>query len=132
MTNTYHLHVGMLASDVTEGTTPTEHGEMIVDGDGWECWGEDPLTDVNQPHVRHVVFTFTSPGDITEIPTAVTALMLARPPGHELLLQRLIVPMRNIDGPHRQNGTLVVVTTEHDHSEALLVLSEKNVPLPTA
>ena len=53
----YALHIGVTGDRVNEATTllASEGLTAIVDGDGWNAWGEKPGTDVNDADTMHIV-----------------------------------------------------------------------------
>lgn len=73
---TYHLHVGIDARRLLEAMLTMQECGPIIDGDGWECWGEAVGTDVNDDRTLHVIIPLDSPDRADELVARLRAVGL--------------------------------------------------------
>lgn len=97
------LHIGVdveVLGAVLKASNPRYHWE--IDGDGWECWGEAPATDVNDPSTLHL--TLSTP--VTDLQATVIVKELAQ----------WLTLLRNQSNPI-DNGTMATLTDTTDWAE---------------
>lgn len=103
MSNTYAVHIGIKAESA-DAIREFAGRPVILDGDGWNCWGNRPSTDVNDADTLHALI---GPFE-TERGATLQARKIAEQQGH------LLVPM---GGYPFQTGIVVSVTDWDDWSE---------------
>lgn len=61
----YYLHLGLEEAMLETGELFGHH--LIIDGDGWQAWGEKPYTNGNEGELRHAMIESDSLADLREI-----------------------------------------------------------------
>lgn len=61
----YYLHLGLEEAMLATGELFGHH--LIIDGDGWQAWGEMPYTNGNEGPLRHAMIESDSLADLREI-----------------------------------------------------------------
>jgi hypothetical protein len=119
----YAIHAGVTPANVEAARDLVESipgATFYSDGDGWNCWGDPPSEDVNDPSTRHVIAYVDTLG--TAIDLAITAsqvyadlLVPADPSAH--------------GGTVQHDGTLVTVSLAEEWSEQYLVINTRGTHL---
>lgn len=125
----YDVHIGIEEDAVDLALATLDRFTVTVatyaDGDGWNCWGEPPGTDVNNATTRHVIARVDRLGQAIDL-----ALALAEDgnPWREMLTPS---DSRKHGGGTRLDGVLVTVSQSTDWAEQYLVVTEDGALLLT-